>query len=301
MSRTRLIKPALFENEVLGQLPGDAALLFCGLWCLADRDGRLEDRPMRIKAKLFAYRAVDVNKYLNALHEHRFIVRYEVGGERFIEIPTWAKHQRPHNTEKASAIPASASSSTPPLSNGEVALDNALSSNSNGKYLPLTLNPSPLTDTFPGGVAAPGEIKQVDPNLARARRLFRHRDSTPLDSSELSAWKKNKGVVAATQEEDWQALEWYYASRDPEIANYRSRGLSKALGNWNTEIRTAHEKLRTAPRSEKKIPAAKEPAGWQAALAKLYPDSPPWENGYAALTPEMRKQIDEALASEVIA
>jgi hypothetical protein len=30
-------------------------LLFTGLWCLADREGRLEDRPAEIKAEIFSY------------------------------------------------------------------------------------------------------------------------------------------------------------------------------------------------------------------------------------------------------
>ena len=43
--RTRLLKPGFFMNEELARLPVRARLLFAGLWCLADREGRLEDRP----------------------------------------------------------------------------------------------------------------------------------------------------------------------------------------------------------------------------------------------------------------
>ncbi|MBE3109989.1 MAG: hypothetical protein IMZ46_05655 [Acidobacteria bacterium] len=35
-----------------------------------------------------------------------YIVRYEVSGERFIQILSWARHQRPHKNEKASEIPS---------------------------------------------------------------------------------------------------------------------------------------------------------------------------------------------------
>ena len=49
MARARNIKPGFFLNEELGVLPPLVRILFAGLWCIADRDGRLEDRPKRIK------------------------------------------------------------------------------------------------------------------------------------------------------------------------------------------------------------------------------------------------------------
>jgi hypothetical protein len=47
------IKPGFFKNEVLGTAVPILSLLFSGLWGLADREGRLEDRPLRIKAEIF--------------------------------------------------------------------------------------------------------------------------------------------------------------------------------------------------------------------------------------------------------
>ena len=52
MARARNIKPGFFDNETLGELPALTRLLFIGLWCLADREGRLQDRPKRIKKEL---------------------------------------------------------------------------------------------------------------------------------------------------------------------------------------------------------------------------------------------------------
>ncbi len=52
--RARGIKPAFFKNEELAELGTVAQLLFIGLWCLADREGRLEDRPKRIGAEVMA-------------------------------------------------------------------------------------------------------------------------------------------------------------------------------------------------------------------------------------------------------
>lgn len=105
MARARNIKPGFFKNEDLSDLSPYARLLFVGLWCLADREGFLEDRPKRIKGELFPYESVDVDDHLQALHNAGFIVRYEVDGERYISIPKFADHQNPHHREATSKIP----------------------------------------------------------------------------------------------------------------------------------------------------------------------------------------------------
>lgn len=105
MSRTRNIKPGFFENETLAECSPLARLLFIALWCEADREGRLEDRPKRIKAKCLPYDACDADELLNELERAEFITRYEVVGSRYIQIDTFAKHQNPHQRELASVIP----------------------------------------------------------------------------------------------------------------------------------------------------------------------------------------------------
>jgi len=105
MARTRSLKPGFFKNEILGQLPIQDQLLFAGLWTLADRAGRLEDRPARIKAEIFPYRDVDIEASLCRLHQTEFIIRYS-REEAYIALPTFSKHQSPHMKEQASTIPA---------------------------------------------------------------------------------------------------------------------------------------------------------------------------------------------------
>jgi hypothetical protein len=102
MARSRNIKPQFFLNENLAALAPHARLLYIGLWTLADCKGRLEDRPMRIKASLFPYENLDINVLLNelAVGQERFIIRYEVDTVRYIEIPNFSKHQNPHKNEK---------------------------------------------------------------------------------------------------------------------------------------------------------------------------------------------------------
>jgi hypothetical protein len=106
MARARNIKPGFFTNEDLVELDFGTRILFAGLWTLADREGRLEDRPKKIKIGVFPADNVDIEVMLQELHRYNFIKRYEANGEKYIQIVSWHKHQSPHHTEKASVIPA---------------------------------------------------------------------------------------------------------------------------------------------------------------------------------------------------
>jgi len=109
--RARGIKPGYFKNEGLASCSQAARLLFVGLWLLADREGRLEDRPKRIEAEIFPYEEVNVEKLLDELAVDRdgngaFIQRYSAEGHRYITIVNFLRHQYPHKNEQKSIIPA---------------------------------------------------------------------------------------------------------------------------------------------------------------------------------------------------
>lgn len=106
MARSRNIKPGFFTNEDLVEFDFPTRLLFVGLWTVADKSGRLQDRPKKIKIDVFPADNVDVDAMLQTLHNGGFIARYEIDGGKFIQITNWTKHQNPHHTEKASEIPA---------------------------------------------------------------------------------------------------------------------------------------------------------------------------------------------------
>ena len=106
MARSRNIKPGFFKSDKLAELEPLGRILFAGLWCIADREGRLEDRPKRIKAEVLPYDDCDVPGLLQDLHDHGLILRYKVAGAQYIQILSFAKHQNPHKNEAPSAIPA---------------------------------------------------------------------------------------------------------------------------------------------------------------------------------------------------
>ena len=108
--RARNIKPGFFKNDALAELDFAGRLLFIGLWGLADREGRLEDRPKKVKAEVFPYDEVDVDEFLTELAKRNFILRYCVEGGRYIQIVHFDKHQNPHPREAPSTIPAPAGS-----------------------------------------------------------------------------------------------------------------------------------------------------------------------------------------------
>jgi hypothetical protein len=132
--RTRLIRPGFFKNEDLAELPWQARILFPGLWCLADKEGRLEDRPKRIKSEILPYDDCDCDTLLTALHNAGFIHRYTVEGTKYIAILTWPKHQSPHKTEAPSVIP--------PPDNGDLTVKQPLD---NDAILVINTNTNTLT------------------------------------------------------------------------------------------------------------------------------------------------------------
>lgn len=105
MARARNIKPGFFKNDLLAEVDPLGRLLFAGLWTIADREGRLEDRPRRIKAEILPYDDCEIDELLNGLHAQGFILRYEVDGEHYIQILNFLKHQKPHPREADSEIP----------------------------------------------------------------------------------------------------------------------------------------------------------------------------------------------------
>lgn len=105
-----MISPAFFEDEHIGELEWVQMVLFIGIWTLSDREGRVEERPLYFLSELFRYNKVmtcdDIVRHLQALSSpHPFIIRYEVGNKRFIQVKNFSKYQHVHPHERKSTIP----------------------------------------------------------------------------------------------------------------------------------------------------------------------------------------------------
>lgn len=218
MARSRNIKPSLFKNEVLGEADPLLTILFQGLWCLADREGRLEDRPKRIKAEIFPYREIpSFNGYLTELARLGFIHRYTVDKVEYIHVINFLIHQSPHKSEKASTIPKPPlkSDSCPitdkaPLNTGTLPVKESLIPDSLN-LIPDSLNKTNCTHTRTSDSEIPkfnpptlddvcGAVKlsglDVDPEL-----FFHHFQSTGwmINGNPMNNWQARLVVWAKDQ------------------------------------------------------------------------------------------------------
>jgi hypothetical protein len=104
MARIRTIKPEFFSSEDIVVLPALTRLLYQALWCEADREGRLEYKPVNLKIRYFPMDNCDINQMLEELEQRGHIVRYGANGE-YAYIPNFLKHQHINNKEAASRLP----------------------------------------------------------------------------------------------------------------------------------------------------------------------------------------------------
>lgn len=211
MARSRNIKPAFFKNYELADLGSVTQLLFAGLWCLADREGRLEDKPRLIKAELFPYYECDVNGELTELERLGFVRRYSVGDVAVVEVLNFKKHQTPHNTEKPSALPAfdpqSSAKPAPALGNGELTVDSPKSND--GKtpdslipdslnLIPDSLTPAPAPPASPAPPQRPDKGYSDEFEAAWAEYPSRAGGNSKADA--FKAWSARlKDGVSATE------------------------------------------------------------------------------------------------------
>jgi hypothetical protein len=231
--RARNIKPGFFTNELLGTYDPIVSLLFAGLWCLADKDGRLEDRPLRIKAELFPYRdSLDVNGYLTVLERDGFITRYEVGGKGYIQVEAFERHQSPHHTEKARGYPANPESlqgsgckeALAPLSNREKKVPTRSDSLIHG-FTDSLIQEHPAAN-------APGPVGKKAPKAAQPSTLpnwiasLVNEDAIPSDDPIV------REMDAAGIPVDFQALYWQTFKADMTERGKRQK-------DWRAHFRNA--------------------------------------------------------------
>lgn len=105
MARIRTIKPEFFDDEEVAAMSFPARLAFIGLWGHADREGRMKDRPIRLKARILPFDDVDMDGLLDEMARHGFIQRYVAGGVNLIQVRTLTRHQQLSPREPESTLP----------------------------------------------------------------------------------------------------------------------------------------------------------------------------------------------------
>lgn len=104
MARIRTIKPEFFTSEDIVVLPVLTRLLYQALWCEADREGRLEYKPVNLKIRYFPMDNCNMVEMLEELENRGLLVRYGGNGE-YAYLPNFLKHQHINNKEAASRLP----------------------------------------------------------------------------------------------------------------------------------------------------------------------------------------------------
>ena len=107
MSRTRLVYHAFFTDEDLSELPALTRLAAIALLTVADREGRLEYRPRRLKVEILPYDdGADIGSIVEQLQGAKWLDVYTVDGRDIIQIRNFVRFQRIHPREKPSLLPA---------------------------------------------------------------------------------------------------------------------------------------------------------------------------------------------------
>lgn len=119
--RIRSIKPEFYRSADIAELSREHRLLFIGLWSYVDDNGVGVDDERLIAADLFPLDEDPketrdfVRDGLACLSRGSLLVRYEVGGRRFLFVTGWGKHQRVDNPNRA-RFPLPTSEPEPPTS-----------------------------------------------------------------------------------------------------------------------------------------------------------------------------------------
>lgn len=105
--RIRTIKPQFFINEELAQCSALARLFFIGTWGVADKEGRLEDRPARLKVEILPYDDADPTALIDELEQGGFLRRYSANGGKYLWVVKFKQHQRitGKEAERTSTLP----------------------------------------------------------------------------------------------------------------------------------------------------------------------------------------------------
>ncbi len=293
--RIRTIKPEFWQHPVMSRLPYDTRILALGLLNLADDEGYFSADTDYIRgAVLFREDSSNVRRMLDELSRSGWITLCGAAERPIGQVVNFRKHQRVDRPQPSRLKQYALDESS---TNDRRALDDQSTQeqgSGKGKDTPIV----PKGDIKPEGVEDP--IEAIDPQLLRAKAIFRMRPGTPLDRSQARAWRTALAAVAGTTEPEWQLLEAYYCAVIASRDDYRRRDLATLLNNWSGELtRAAAWAERVgwhSENSQKKEEGAPPDEIWREVLHALYPDSDPAVYRTWSQVPDsLRAEIEAAL------
>jgi hypothetical protein len=104
--KKRMLDPEWFSDDRLAECGPTGFQLFMGLLCLTDKEGKVEDRPAKIQAKIFPYsQKINLHQELCKLSDAGLITRYEADGVSVIIVNAFNQMGLTYNNEKAAGLP----------------------------------------------------------------------------------------------------------------------------------------------------------------------------------------------------
>ena len=293
--RIRTVKPEFWAHPVMSRLAYDTRILALGLLNLADDEGYFDADPDYIRGSvLFREDSSNVRRMLDELSRSEWITLCGRPERPIGRVVNFRKHQRVDRPQpsrlKQYALDESSTNDRRTLD------DQSTQEQGTGKG-----KESPIV---PKGDDTPPAPAEEDPQLLRAKAIFRMRPGTPLDRGLARAWRTAQPAAEGTTEPEWQLLEAYYSAVIPSRDDIRRRDLATLLNNWSGELTRAAawaDRVGWYPEnSQKKETGPGEPDEeiWRAALEGLYPDGD--LNAYRRwrdIPESLRVEILEAIAA----
>lgn len=318
--RIRTIKPEFFEDEKLAELPPHDRLFFIGLWCLADKNGVVENRPAFLKAKIFPYEygeTTDVSQMLPRLSNLNLIQMFTYEGRGYLAITSFKKHQR--ITGKEAVSPArypfpdkelrkekqQGNIGETPETTGKGIGNRERERNKPPVYAPIgdikkegeiPELPKEPKSIFPSGIQRKSKADQHrtrvlrnDDRMIRIGKWFGRKADTLWTCAEaLTLHSLNP------PEDEVALLEAHYT--DPR-AEYLRKNVDTLLNNWSGELDRARARKGTPNQPTLFDHSLAEPVGWQDAILSKREEYASDPEAWARLVAETKKPWDSVLES----
>src|ERR1035441_1353299 len=255
---TRYVRPAFWTNIHMAELPHSARLLLIGLWCLADREGRLFDNARTIAALVFVEKTGqerNVRRWLDELCP-RFITRYTAADDsKVIQINDFPRWQKVHPNERRSDISGNPSVNVTALVEGcSSDVEGGSSDSGDGADAPTDCRAaSPLSPSFASPSAASGRCSDASLSVCtekeptHAHELILNIDDPRYDPEKDFRVYGSKAFREMEARDAAERKARYVAAREAEQA------ASAKLREYSTEERALLEKVKQR-RAEHKTP-----------------------------------------------
>jgi len=175
MARIRTIKPDFYSSGKQLRLSIEAAFLLPCLWTHADDSGRIKDDELEIGSRCPRLYS-SIPGLLTELSNGGWIVRYEVGGKRFLQIHDWEEHQKINHPTPSKIPPINQDVSNPTVQLLEDSCKSPAGKEGKGKERkgkdidhdspPVSENVSPSGETVSGGFL---ELRPNPPALKKTK------------------------------------------------------------------------------------------------------------------------------------